>query len=46
MLATMNPFMEVDIAELVYRNQFVTADAVFLWIYAFMSPLSGIIATG
>lgn len=44
MLATMKPFMEVDIAELVTATNFGRLMAVFLWIYAFMSPLSGIIA--
>ena len=44
MLATMKPFMEVDIAELDTATNFGRLMAVFLWIYAFMSPLSGIIA--
>lgn len=44
MLATMKPFMEVDIVELVTATNFGRLMAVFLWIYAFMSPLSGIIA--
>jgi MFS family permease len=44
MLATMKPFMEIDIAELVTATNFGRLMAVFLWIYAFMSPLSGIIA--
>ncbi len=44
MLATMKPFMEVDITELVTATNFGRLMAIFLWIYAFMSPLSGIIA--
>ncbi len=44
MLSTMRPFMEVDIAELVTATHFGRLMAIFLWIYAFMSPLSGIIA--
>jgi MFS family permease len=44
MLATMKPFMEVDIPELITATNFGRLMAVFLWIYAFMSPLSGIIA--
>lgn len=44
MLATMKPFMEVDIVELITATNFGRLMAVFLWIYAFMSPLSGIIA--
>lgn len=44
MLATMKPFMEVDIPELITATNFGRLMAIFLWIYAFMSPLSGIIA--
>lgn len=44
MLATMKPSMMEDIAELVSAANFGRLMAVFLWIYAFMSPLSGIIA--
>lgn len=44
MLATMKPFMEVDIAELVSATNFGRLMAIFLWIYALMSPISGIIA--
>jgi MFS family permease len=40
----MKPFMEVDIAELVTATNFGRLMAVFLWIYALISPLSGIIA--
>ena len=44
MLATMRPSMEVDIPELVSGENFGRLMAIFLWIYALMSPLSGIIA--
>lgn len=44
MLATMKPFMEVDIVELITATNFGRLMAVFLWVYALMSPLSGIIA--
>lgn len=44
MLATMKPSMMEDITELVSATNFGRLMAVFLWIYAFMSPLSGIIA--
>lgn len=44
MLATMKPSMMEDIAELVSAANFGRLMAVFLWIYAFMSPVSGIIA--
>lgn len=44
MLSTMRPFMEVDISELVSATNFGRLMAIFLWIYAFMSPISGIIA--
>ncbi len=44
MLATMKPSMMEDITELVSAANFGRLMAVFLWIYAFMSPLSGIIA--
>lgn len=44
MLATMKPSMMEDISELVSAANFGRLMAVFLWIYAFMSPLSGIIA--
>lgn len=44
MLATMKPFMEVGITELVTATNFGRLMAIFLWIYAFMSPLSGMIA--
>jgi MFS transporter, ACS family, D-galactonate transporter len=44
MLSTMKPSMMMDIQELVLAENFGMLMAVFLWIYAFMSPVSGIIA--
>lgn len=44
MLSTMKPSMMVDIVELVSAQNFGRLMAVFLWIYAFMSPISGVIA--
>lgn len=44
MLSTMKPSMMVDIAELQTATNFGRLMAIFLWIYAFMSPVSGIIA--
>ena len=44
MLSTMKPSMMVDIKELATAENFGRLMAVFLWIYALMSPLSGIIA--
>jgi len=44
MLATMRPAMMGDISELVSATNFGRLMAVFLWIYAFMSPVSGLIA--
>jgi len=44
MLSTMKPSMMVDIAELETAANFGRLMAVFLWIYALMSPVSGIIA--
>lgn len=44
MLATMQPSMQVDIPELRSATRFGYLMAVFLWIYACVSPLSGIIA--
>lgn len=44
MLSTMRPSMEVDIAALQTAANFGYLMAIFLWIYGFMSPLSGIIA--
>lgn len=44
MLSTMKPSMMADIAELQSAANFGRLMAIFLWIYAFMSPVSGIIA--
>lgn len=44
MLSTMRPFMVVDIEELVSAVNFGRLMAIFLWIYAFVSPISGMIA--
>jgi MFS family permease len=44
MLSTMRPSMQVDIAELQSATNFGYLMAIFLWIYGFMSPVSGIIA--
>lgn len=44
MLSTMKPSMMVDIAELAKAESFGRLMAIFLWIYAFMSPISGVIA--
>jgi len=44
MLSTMKPAMMVDIAELKTAENFGRLMAIFLWIYAIMSPVSGIIA--
>lgn len=44
MLSTMKPSMQLDIAELQTATAFGNLMAIFLWIYGFMSPVSGIIA--
>src|ERR1035437_1997114 len=44
MLATMKPAMMVNFEELKSAANFGRLMAIFLWIYALMSPLSGIIA--
>jgi len=44
MLSTMKPSMMADIHELISAENFGRLMAVFLWIYALMSPISGIIA--
>lgn len=44
MLATMRPSMQLDIEELNSAENFGILMAIFLWIYAFMSPLAGFIA--
>ncbi|MDR1631975.1 MAG: MFS transporter [Dysgonamonadaceae bacterium] len=44
MLSTMRPSMMVDIEELASAANFGRLMAIFLWIYALMSPISGLIA--
>ena len=44
MLSTMKPSMQLDITELQSATNFGYLMAIFLWIYGFMSPVSGIIA--
>lgn len=44
MLSTMKPVMQMDIAELRSATNFGYLMAIFLWIYGFMSPISGIAA--
>ncbi len=44
MLSTMKPSMMTDISELQTATNFGYLMAIFLWIYGFMSPISGIIA--
>src|SRR5687768_6066783 len=44
MLSTMKPSMMIDIAELQTATNFGRLMAIFLWVYAFMSPLAGMIA--
>jgi len=44
MLSTMRPSMMMDIGELVSAANFGRLMAIFLWIYALMSPISGLIA--
>ena len=44
MLATMRPFMMVDIRELESYANFGRLMAIFLWIYALLSPISGMVA--
>lgn len=44
MLSTMKPSMMIDIVELQSAANFGYLMAIFLWIYGFMSPISGIIA--
>lgn len=44
MLSTMKPSMQADIAELQSATNFGHLMAIFLWIYGFMSPISGVIA--
>lgn len=44
MLSTMRPSMQVGIEELQSAASFGYLMAIFLWIYGFMSPVSGLIA--
>lgn len=44
MLSTMKDAMQVDIVELQSATNFGYLMAIFLWIYALMSPISGVIA--
>jgi MFS family permease len=44
MLATMRPSMATDITELQSATNFGYLMGIFLWVYGFMSPVSGIIA--
>jgi MFS family permease len=44
MLSTMKPSMQIDIQELQSATNFGYLMAIFLWIYGFMSPVSGMIA--
>lgn len=44
MLSTMKEAMQIDIVELQNAENFGILMAVFLWIYGFMSPVSGMIA--
>ncbi len=44
MLSTMRQAMQLDIADLQSATNFGYLMAIFLWIYGFMSPISGIIA--
>lgn len=44
MLSTMKPSMQVNISELKSATNFGYLMAIFLWIYGFMSPISGIVA--
>ena len=44
MLSTMRPSMQIDIHELQSATNFGYLMGIFLWVYGFMSPVSGIIA--
>ena len=44
MLSTMKEAMQIDIVELQNAENFGKLMAVFLWIYGFMSPISGMVA--
>jgi MFS family permease len=43
-LSTMKPALQIDIVELQTATNFGYLMAIFLWIYGFMSPISGMIA--
>lgn len=44
MLSTLKPSMQIDIAELQSAENFGRLMAIFLWVYALMSPIAGLIA--
>ncbi len=44
MLSTMKPSMQIDIHKLQSATNFGYLMGIFLWVYGFMSPVSGIIA--
>lgn len=44
MLSTMKDAMQIDIVELQSAENFGRLMAIFLWIYAFMSPIAGVFA--
>lgn len=44
MISTMKPAIQLDIAELQQATNFGYLMAVFLWVYGWMSPVSGLIA--
>ena len=44
MLATMRPAMQLDIVELQSATMFGYLMGIFLWVYGFASPLSGLVA--
>ncbi len=44
MLSTMKPAIQLDIAELQQATNFGYLMAIFLWVYGWMSPVSGLIA--
>lgn len=44
MLSTMKPAIQLDIAELQQATNFGYLMAVFLWVYGWMSPVSGLVA--
>lgn len=43
-LSTMRPSMQTDIPELVSGENFGRLMAIFLWIYAFISPVAGMVS--